>query len=116
MSPIIGVRGIWWELTRHGRVTTRQGHSKLVRLRRSFPVEIARFGLGFRHQVALWAHSTATTLRLDPSPTGPAPSNAYQDRTPGRCERPGHRLLSIALEPEGITPHANVKPGAGSRG
>src|ERR1700687_1159464 len=41
-----------------------QGHSKVVRLHRSFPAEIARFGLGFRHQVAPWAHSTATTVRL----------------------------------------------------
>src|SRR5439155_24848631 len=66
------------------------------------------------------SHCARTPLRLRCDltlpPTGPAPSNAYQDRTPGRCERPGHRLLSIALEPEGITPHANVKPGAGSRG
>jgi hypothetical protein len=64
---------------------------------------------------------TAGALHCDYSatcplfPTSPAPLNAYQGRTPGRCDRPEHRPISIRLEPEGITPHANVKPGAASR-
>src|SRR5438876_9791814 len=70
---------VWPKPTSSARTTgsmhfskVHQGHSKVVCMRRSFPVEIARFGLGFRHQVALWAHSTATTLRLDPSTNRPS--------------------------------------------
>lgn len=66
------------------------------------------------------SHRRHTPLRLQCDltfpPTGPAPSNAHQGRTPGRCDRPDHRPISIGIEPEGITPHCNVKPGAASRG
>src|SRR6266581_7648696 len=70
---------VWPKPTSSARTTgsmdfskVHQGHSKVVRLHRSFPAEIWRFGWGFRHQVALWAHSTATTVRLDPSPNRPS--------------------------------------------
>lgn len=57
----------------------------------------------------------ATTVDLPLLPTGPAPLNAYQGRTPGQRDRCEHRPISIRLEPEGITSHANVKPGAALR-
>jgi hypothetical protein len=83
---------------------------------RSFPIEIARFRRGFRRS----SHWRRSPLRLQFDltlpPTGTARSNTHQGRTPGRCGRPEHRPISIGIEPEGITPHANVKPGAGSRG
>ena len=66
------------------------------------------------------SHCRRTPLRLRCDltlpPTGPAQSKAHQGRTPERCDRPEHRPISIRLEPEGITPPANVKPGAALRG
>jgi hypothetical protein len=41
-----------------------QVHSKVVCFQHTFPVEIARFGWGFRHQVTLWARSIASAVRL----------------------------------------------------
>src|SRR5438046_7447661 len=65
---------VWPKPTSSARTTgsmhfskVHQGHSKVVCLHRSFPVEIARFRLGFRHQVALQAHSNATTVRVGAS-------------------------------------------------
>jgi hypothetical protein len=75
-----------------------------------------KFRLGF----PIGSHCRRTPLRLECdlplSLTSPAWSNAYRGRTPGRCDRPEHRPISIRLEPEGITPRANVKPGTASRG
>src|SRR6266498_1795115 len=65
-------------------------------------------------------HCRHTPLRLQCDltlpPTVPTRSNAYRGRTPGRCDCPERRPISIGIEPEGIIPHANVKPGAGLRG
>jgi hypothetical protein len=66
------------------------------------------------------AHCRRTPLRLRCDltlpPTGSARSKGHQGRTPGQCDHPEQRLISNGLEPEGITPDANVKPGAASRG
>jgi hypothetical protein len=88
----------------------------VVRLHPSFPIEIAPLGCAF----GIRSHCRYTPLRLQCDlilpQTGPAWSNAYQSRTPRRCDRPEHPPISIGIEPEGITPRANVKPGAALRG
>lgn len=82
----------------------------------SVPVEMAVLGRAF----SIRSHRTDTPLRLRCalilSRTVPAWSKGYQGRTPRRCDHPEHGPISIGIEPEGITPHVNVKPGAGSRG
>jgi len=73
-----------------------------------------------RWAFAIRSHWRCTPLLLQcdltRSPKGGARSDAHQGRTPGRCGRLERHPISIRLEPEGITPRANVKPGAGSRG
>src|SRR5437773_4024988 len=65
---------VWPKPTSSARTTgsmrfskVQQGAPQVNPLHRYFPVEIVRFRLGFRHQVALQAHSTATTVRLGAS-------------------------------------------------
>jgi hypothetical protein len=109
----------WPKLTSSARTTVPcilPKRIKVVRLQRSFQSKSRVLGWAF----AIRSHCSHTPLRLQCDlilhPSGTAPSNAHQGRTPGRCGRLERHPISIRLEPEGITPHANVKPGAGSRG
>src|ERR1700681_4927070 len=82
-----------------------QGHSEVVCCTVPFQSKsrILDGAFGIR------SHCGRTPLRLRCDltlpPTDPAPSNTNQGRTPGRCDPSEHRLISIGIEPEGITPH-----------
>jgi len=65
-----------------------QGHSKVVRLQRSFQSESRVLDGAF----GITSHWGRTPLRLQCDltlpPTGQARSNGYQGRTAGRCDHP----------------------------
>lgn len=96
--------------------STHQGHPQVIRFHRSLPLEFGRLGPGFRHRSHCSRNGVRHGVSFTLPPTDPACSNAHQGRTPGQRDRSEHRPISIRLEPEGITPRANVKPGAALRG